>query len=61
MRDYEEREEYVWQDNERVPVRVSEGEWQGSRYTQTTYEDGSSDTDFGGPCGPIYTDEFGNM
>lgn len=38
---------------------VYKGIWQGSEYTQTYYEDGSSEVDFGGPCGPIYVDEFG--
>lgn len=34
--------------------------WQGSQYTQHVYEDGSSDTYFGGPCGPIYCDHNGD-
>lgn len=33
--------------------------WQGSPYTQHVYEDGSSEINFGGPCGPLYVDKFG--
>lgn len=41
-------------------VTVEKGMWQGSPYIRKEYKDGSSETSFGGPCGPIYTDRDGN-
>jgi len=57
----EEEWTYEWKDGKRVKVKKTKGTWQDAPYEQTEYEDGSSETDFGGPCGPIYTDRNGEQ
>jgi len=59
------------QRNQNKPVYTTEyrakekddGEyWQGSKVLSRTYtSDGGCYTNFGGPCGPIYTDRNGEM
>jgi len=59
------KDRWTWidRDGKRVRVKITK-EYScstGTPYTRTEFEDGSAESDFGGPCGPIYTDCNGEM